>query len=94
VSLIYGDASNFHFPASLPLGTAKWIVSTIPNVEVNKVLATSLRSHGATAPVAVTVHREADAAEFSREIEEKVVSLVLEPFDDAADDAIAALRAL
>ncbi|TFD33483.1 cation:proton antiporter [Cryobacterium cryoconiti] len=94
VSLVHGDARNIEFPASLPLRTAKWVVSTIPNVEINKVLAISLRDHGATAPIAVTVHREAEAAEFSREIDEKIVNLVLEPFDDAADDAIAALRAL
>ncbi|GAB3140112.1 cation:proton antiporter [Marisediminicola antarctica] len=94
VALVYGDASNGEFPDILPLGSAKWIVSTIPNVEVNKILATSLRRHGATAPVAVTAHSEAEAGAFSREIDEKVVNLVLEPFDDAADDAIAALRAL
>jgi len=94
VSLMYGDASNTDFPASLPLRSAKWIVSTIADVEVNKVLAVSLRRHGATAPIAVTVHNEAAASQFSREIDEKVINLVLEPFDDAADDAIAALKAL
>jgi len=94
VSLMYGDASNTDFPASLPLRSAKWIVSTIADVEVNKALAVSLRRHGATAPVAVTVHNEATASQFSREIDEKVINLVLEPFDDAADDAIAALKAL
>jgi len=94
VSLMYGDASNTDFAASLPLRSAKWIVSTIADVEVNKALAVSLRRHGATAPVAVTVHNEATASQFSREIDEKVINLVLEPFDDAADDAIAALKAL
>ncbi|TQO20256.1 transporter (CPA2 family) [Rhodoglobus vestalii] len=94
VSLAYGDASNGEFPGTLPLRSAKWIVSTIPSVEVNKVLARSLRHHGATAPVAVTAHTEAEAREFGRELDENVINLVLEPFDDAADDAIAALEAL
>jgi Kef-type K+ transport system membrane component KefB len=94
VSLVYGDASNGEFPGTLPLRSAKWIVSTIPNVEVNKVLARSLRHHGATAPVAVTAHTDAEAREFDGEINENIINLVFEPFDDAADDAIAALEAL
>jgi hypothetical protein len=36
-------------PSSLPIDSARWIVSTIPRVDTNRVLANSLRRWGATA---------------------------------------------
>ncbi|MFO7691024.1 MAG: cation:proton antiporter [Cryobacterium sp.] len=94
LAIRFGDANNTEFPNSLPLAGALWIVSTIPSVDTNKVLAASLRRHGATAPIAVTAHSVTEARRFAAELDEGIISLVLEPFDDACDDAIAALRRL
>ena len=92
--LRFGNADDPEFPATLPLRTVRWVVSTIPDVDTNKVLAASLRRHGATMPIVVTAHTEAEAERYAPEMEASQIDLVLEPFDDAADDAIAALRAL
>jgi len=94
VSVRFGDANSLEFPSTLPLDTARWIVSTIPSVDTNKVLAASLRRHGATAPIAVTAHTVIQAEQFAAEVHDGVVNLVLEPFNDASDDALAALRGL
>jgi len=94
VSVRFGDANSLEFPSTLPLDTARWIVSTIPSVDTNKVLAASLRRHGATASIAVTAHTVIQAEQFAAEVHDGVVNLVLEPFNDASDDALAALRGL
>lgn len=36
--IVFGDADDPEFPASLPLASAKWVVSTIVRVDVNRVL--------------------------------------------------------
>jgi hypothetical protein len=92
VSLRFGVADDPEFPGSLPLDHARWIVSTIPSVETNKALAGALRRWGSDARIAVTAHTEHDVARLSPDIERGLVDVVLEPFDDAADDA--ALRVM
>ncbi|WP_150309071.1 cation:proton antiporter [Planctomonas psychrotolerans] len=94
VALRYGDADNPQFPETLPLASARWIVSTIADPDTNKVLAGSLRRHGATAPIAVTAHSGTAARQLAPEIERGAIDLILEPFGDASDDAITALRNL
>jgi Kef-type K+ transport system membrane component KefB len=91
IQIRFGDADDPEFPGTLPLDTAKWVVSTIPRVDTNKVLAASLRRWNSPARFAVTAHTAIAAARFVPEIERGSVDVVLEPFDDAADDALAAL---
>ncbi len=85
----FGDADDPEFPASLPIDSARWIVSTIPRVDTNKVLANSLRRWGATARLAVTAHTAGDELRLAPEIADGSIDLVLRPFDDAADAALA-----
>lgn len=91
VRLIFGDADDPDFPGSLPLSGAQWIVSTINEVDTNRVLAESLRRWGATAKVAVTALSISDHLRLQAGVERGVIDLILQPFDDAADDAIAAM---
>jgi Kef-type K+ transport system membrane component KefB len=85
----FGDADDPEFPASLPIDSARWIVSTIPRVDTNKVLAKSLRRWGATAKLAVTAHTAIDEQRLAPETADGSISLVLRPFEDAADAALA-----
>ena len=85
----YGDADDPEFPASLPIDSARWIVSTIPRVDTNKVLANSLRRWGATARLAVTAHTATDELRLAPETTDGSIDLVLRPFEDAADAALA-----
>jgi Kef-type K+ transport system membrane component KefB len=89
----FGDADDPEFPASLPIDSARWVISTIPRVDTNKVLANSLRRWGATAKLAVTAHTAIDVERLAPETEDGSIDLVLQPFEDAADAALAGFMA-
>lgn len=92
---IYGDASDPEFISSLPLVSSAWAVSSIP--EQNKpidhadgriVLIQTLRRAGFKGKIAVTSHRETDGDA----LKTAGASLVLQPFQDAADRAVELLE--
>jgi Kef-type K+ transport system membrane component KefB len=85
----FGDADDPEFPASLPIDSARWIVSTIPRVDTNKILANSLQRWRATAKLAVTAHTATDVQRLAPETADGSIDLVLQPFDDAAEAALA-----
>jgi Kef-type K+ transport system membrane component KefB len=86
LEVVYGDAEDPEFPSALPLDRAQWVVSAVPRHDTNRVLVEAVRRWGFTGRIAITVHNESDALRASPEVD-----LVLQPFVDAADDAIAAL---
>lgn len=87
---IYGDAEDPAFPETLPLSQAKWIVSTIPQRDVNLTLLDSLHHHGFTGQKTVTAHNPRDA----EMLKESGADLVLCPFADAAKEAAEMLGAV
>jgi Kef-type K+ transport system membrane component KefB len=89
VSAIYGDAEDVEFPSVLPLDAAKWVISTVPRADINAVLVDSLRRWGFEGRIAVTAHDDAEALRMC----ELAADTMLQPFVDAADDAIAHLKA-
>ena len=91
VTMRFGDADDPEFPGTLPIGDVEWIVSTIAQADTSRVLATSLRRWGASGKIAVTALSVGDADRLAADVRSGLVYLVLQPFDDAADDAIAAL---
>jgi Kef-type K+ transport system membrane component KefB len=91
VTMRFGDADDPVFPASLPLSSAQWIVSTIARVDTSLVLARALRRLGVSAKIAVTCLSTSESARLQDDVQNGVVDLVLQPFSDAADDAIEAL---
>ena len=87
----YGDATDLEFVSTLPLSTAKWVVSTIPihptgvsYEDTRRTLMQAARSSGFRGRIAVTSHSEADTKEQSA----LGADIVLEPFQDAADRAV------
>jgi Kef-type K+ transport system membrane component KefB/voltage-gated potassium channel Kch len=76
----YGDAEDPEMPSTLPLASAKAVVSTIPDREAGRVLLRALREHGFQRPVALTAHSESEAEQLLRQ----GADLVLLPFADAA----------
>ena len=94
VTVVFGDASSPDFPDTLPIRHARWIISTVPDAGTSIVLATALRQHGATCPIAVTAHTDAVGALYTAAVADGTISAVLHPFRDAADDAIETLRRL
>jgi Kef-type K+ transport system membrane component KefB len=88
---VYGDASDPEFLATLPLSNAAWVVSTIPDqntgidhADARIVLIQTLRKSGFKGKIAVTSHRDADI----ESLRAAGASLVLRPFQDAADRAV------
>ncbi|MBN9037495.1 MAG: cation:proton antiporter [Rhizobiales bacterium] len=87
----YGDAADPEFIAHLPLDGVKWAVSTVPVHETGLVhgdarvaVAQALRAAGFRGAIAVTSHRGSEA----ERLKAAGADLVLEPFQDAADQAV------
>ena len=79
----YGDAEDPEFPATLPLNQAQWVVSTIPNLDLNLSLLDALRNNGFSARMAFTAHSRRDA----ELLQESGADLILTPFAHAAREA-------
>ena len=79
----YGDAEAPEFPATLPLNQAHWVVSTIPQLDINLALLDSLHHYGFSGRKALTAHTSRDA----EILKESGADLILVPFADAAKEA-------
>ncbi len=82
-AVLYGDAEDPEFVASLPLATTQWVVSTARERHVSQALINTLRNQGFRGRIAVTAHAP---GELSR-LEQAGADLVLAPFSDAAREA-------
>lgn len=79
----FGDAEDLHLLETLPLARVRWIVSTLPQPEINAALLQTLGAIGYGGTSAVTVHRDEDAATLAA----AGANHVLHPYRDAADYA-------
>ncbi len=84
IDVVYGDADDPDFPATLPLSGARWVVSTLREPDTNSALAQSLREHGFAGRLALTAHSEADAHLLQSA---HAHATILRPFHNAADFA-------
>lgn len=87
----YGDASDPEHVAALPLDKVGWFVSSIPPQETGLThedprlaMIAALKSAGFRGRIALTSHSVHDAAE----LRAHGADLVLDPFQDAADQAV------
>jgi Kef-type K+ transport system membrane component KefB len=80
---VYGDVEDPEYPGTLPLNQAHWIVSTIPQLDVNLALLDTLHHYGYSGKKAVTAHNNRDA----EILRESGADLILSPFADAAKEA-------
>lgn len=76
----YGDAEDPEYPATLPLGQTRCIVSTTRDPDLSMVLIRALRTHGFGGRILVTAH---DARE-AEQLRAAGADEVLLPFADAA----------
>jgi Kef-type K+ transport system membrane component KefB len=84
IAVRYGDAEDLDFPESLPLSGAGWVISTLPQLQLNLTLLHALSQHYFEGRVAVTAHHENDAQALRR----AGAHVVLDPFSNAADFAV------
>ena len=92
IEVIYGDANDPEFIGSLPLGSAKWAISAVPehrtgltHDDPRAALIQALRFHGFAGRIAVASPRALDVDR----LREAGADLVFLPFQDAADQAVA-----
>lgn len=81
--VMFGDAEDPEFIATLPLGRAYWVVSTARERHVNLSLVHSLRSLGYSGRIAIAAQAPDEAAR----LEQAGADLILVPFTDAAREA-------
>lgn len=80
VTAVFGSAEDVHFLESLPLASARDVVSTIPVLETNMALLAALQHHDYQGRVAVTAHHAHEA----EQLRAAGADMVLEPFVMAA----------
>ncbi|WP_306363609.1 cation:proton antiporter [Nocardia sp. CC227C] len=85
VTAIFGSAEDTHFLETLPLSTARAVISTIPAVETNQALLHALRQHRYSGRVALTAFTARDA----EQLRAAEIDIVLEPFAMAAEASAA-----
>jgi Kef-type K+ transport system membrane component KefB len=86
-AVAFGDAEDPEFPMSLPLEQARWVVSTVPNGDVNISLLHGLRASGYEGKIALTAHNPNDVGRF----EDEHVDIVISPFAVAAERLVSSL---
>ncbi|ACB52985.1 probable Na+/H+ antiporter [Crocosphaera subtropica ATCC 51142] len=79
----YGDAEDPEYPSHLPLNAVKWVVSSIPGIEINLTLLHALQHYDYKGKLAVTIHKDHE----DEALQTSEVDLILRPFVDAAEQA-------
>jgi Kef-type K+ transport system membrane component KefB len=87
VSVLYGDAEDPDLPQRLPLGEARWVISTLRRPEADLALVRSLRHHGFGGGIAVAAHQREDMELLA----DAGADEILTPFADAAAAAAASV---
>jgi Kef-type K+ transport system membrane component KefB len=83
LKVCYGDAEDPECPSTLPVGQSKWVVSTIPQLDINLALLDALKHYTYQGRKAFVAHSDQDAAI----IREAGADMILSPFVDAAREA-------
>lgn len=87
LSIRFGDAIDGAFLEALPLKNARWVVSTMPDLESNRILIKALRQVNFTGEVAVIARENADGMA----LKAMGVPTVLYPINSAVDHVVASL---
>jgi hypothetical protein len=85
----FGDGEDPDFLESLPMGEARWVITTFPQWESNRALLHALTAAGYRGRVAGAVRDAAHGLALAK----AGIDRVLNPFEDAADRAAQTLAA-
>ncbi len=88
VPAYYGDVGDPDFYEALPLGKTKWVVCTLRTREANLLLLQQCRARGFDGKIAVT----GGSPEDDQRYRAAGADLVLQPWADAAEQAVATLE--
>ncbi|MEN6519795.1 MAG: cation:proton antiporter [Armatimonadota bacterium] len=87
---VFGDAEDPEFPASLPLSTARWVISSVRERTINKALIHALEQHGYRGSIAVTAH----TVEEAEDLKSAGADVAFIPFLDASSQAVDIIMAV
>ncbi len=87
IPVLYGDIADPEIHEQLPLGRARWVVSTVPFRELNFALLEHLKNRGYEGKIALTAANQEEADLFRR----RGARVVFRPFIDASEQAADAL---
>jgi Kef-type K+ transport system membrane component KefB len=90
VTAVFGTAEDVHLMDALPLSRARYVICTVPLLEISRALLHGLKEHGYEGKVALTAHTQHDA----EQLRAAGADIVLEPFAFAATATAAALDEL
>lgn len=90
VSAVFGSAEDIHFLENLPLHSARYVISTVPQLQVNMALLHDLRHHDFRGRIALTAHTARD----NEQLRAAGADLVLNPFVEAATNIAETLKEL
>ncbi len=79
----FGDGQDPAFLDTLPLGGVQWVISTLPDIDSNRMLLHALAERGFSGEIAVVARDEARGAKLWR----AGAPIILYPFRDAVDFA-------
>jgi len=88
VPVIYGDAADPDLPQQLPLGRARWIISSLRDLEVSLHLLDALQHHGFEGKIAMS----SDSQEDADRLLASGADLVIRPLHVAAGPLMEALH--
>lgn len=80
-SVRFGDAEDTDFVASLPLRGLRWVVTTVPDIDISRSILEALRAEGYQGRIALVARSDEQGAEF----EARPGVTVLYPFREAVD---------
>ncbi|MCC5876268.1 MAG: cation:proton antiporter, partial [Candidatus Sumerlaeia bacterium] len=89
IHVVYGDAEDPELLEHLPMSEAHWIVSTVPSRDANLLLFKLIRSRYPETRFVATARSEDEVNEYLRE----GIDVVLNPYEDAAEQAVDSLTA-
>ncbi|MBM69768.1 MAG: sodium:proton exchanger [Haliea sp.] len=81
--VIFGDAEDPEFAATLPLASTDWVISTARERHANVSLLNTLHHLGYRGRTAITAQSDDEVAE----LEQAGADIILSPFSDAANEA-------
>ena len=87
MSVLYGDMGDPEIHEQLPVGKARWVVSSVRSKELNLALLEHLKNRGYAGKLALTAATQEEAALYER----LGVRVIFRPFTDAAEQAADAL---
>lgn len=89
IPAVFGDAEDPEYLSYLPLSAAKWVVCSIRNTNVTRLLTAGLKQLGYRGVVALTADDQTTAADLT----EAGADMVFVPFEDSAVKAVDLIHA-